>query len=198
MNEMKLRALPLAWLGATLLASAAFAQAPAPTTPAAPEKPAEAEKPPQRPAERTASLAVEGTKGSKFDIGLRFAPGVPNADERTEIILTVNEVPKTPHPRYGTAVPVTGARVVVELTNPVGDIVARYLTHEIPLSAGKFGLHITPPQDGMLGLNVKGRTRDGKVFEGTLRFPVNVWPLPADMMDTKAKPSGGRRPVMGK
>lgn len=169
------------------------------TTPATPEKPAEAPKPPERPAERSFSLQVEGTKSSKFDINARFSPGVPNAEQRTEIFFTVNEVPKTPHPRYGTAVPAAGARLVVELTNPVGDVVARYLAHEIPLSAGKFGVHITPPQDGMMGLLLKGRTRDGKTFEGSLSFPVNVWPLPAELMSDKGKSStGGRRPISGK
>lgn len=183
-----------------LAAPAAFAQTPTPPAPpASGDQPAEAPKPPERPAERTATLQVEGSKSSKFDLSVRFVPGVPNAEERTEIFLTVNEVPKTPHPRYGTAVPATGARLVVELLNPVGDVVARYLAHEIPLSAGKFGLHVTPPQDGMLGLNVKGRARDGKTFEGSLRFPVNVWPLPDDMMSTQGKSgSGARRPVLGK
>ena len=196
MNELSFSPLvSAAWLLATLLTTTAHAQE---TTPAAGAEPPTAPKPAARPLERGAAMQVEGAKGSKFDIGARFAPGIPNAEERTELTLTINEVPKTPHPRYGTAIPATGARIVVELLNPVGDVVARYLAHEIPLSAGKFGLHITPPQDGMLALNLKGRTRDGKTFEGSMRFPVNVWPLPDDMMSEKSKTtSGGRRPVKG-
>lgn len=196
MNEKLKLPYPSALLLVGLMAAPAAASEP--TQPAEPEKPAEAQKPPERPAERSFSLQVEGAKGSKFELTARFAPGVPNAEERTEILLTVNEVPKTPHPRYGNAVPATGARVVVELTNPVGDVVARYQAHEIPLSAGKFGLHVTPPQDGMLGLNVKGRARDGKTFEGTIRFPVNVWPLPEELSSGTRTGSGGRRPISGK
>lgn len=195
MNKLSLSSLLSAWLITTLFVSTTHAQEPAPA-PAA--EPVPTPKPLPRPLERGDTLQVEGSKGSKFDISARFAPGVPNAEERTELILTINEVPKTPHPRYGTAVPVTGARVVVELKNPVGDVVARYLAHEIPMSAGKFGLHITPPQDGMLGLNIKGRIREGKTFEGTMRFPVNIWPLPDDMMSERTKTTGGgRRPVKG-
>ena len=69
----------------------------------------------------------------------------------------------------------------------------------MPLSRGKYAVHITPPQTGMLGLLIKGRTRSGKTFEAETKFPVDVWPLPAELMQKSKKNFGGRRrPVIAK
>ena len=138
-----------------------------------------------KPAQRNWSVS---TKTHAFT--LSFAPGIPDANQTTEILMVANSIPKTPHPTFGTRVPLKDARLVLEFTNPAGEVVGRYLAHPIPLSAGKYGVHFTPTQAGIYTVGVKGRTSDGQDVAAELKMPVAVWPLPKEL-EGSGDPEGG-------
>ena len=146
-----------------------------------------------KPAVRSWSVA---TKTHAFS--LNFAPGIPDANQTTEILIAANAIPKTPHPTFGTRVPLKNARLTIEVTNPAGQVVGTYLAHPIPLSAGKYGLHFTPSQSGIYSLAVKGRTADGQDVSAELKMPVAVWPLPKELEGSGDDEGGqrARRPIM--
>lgn len=129
-----------------------------------------------KPASRTWNVTHKG-----FSYGFSFVPGIPDPQQVVEVLLVTNEVPKTPHPRFGNRVPVDGARITVEVTNPAGQLVGKFLAHPIPLSSSKYGFHVTPTQDGIYNLAVRGKTSDGKELAADLKMPVNVWPLPKEL-----------------
>ena len=112
-------------------------------------------------------------------------------------MVTLNEIPKRPHPTFGSRVPIQEARLVIELSSPTGAVVGRYLAHDIPLSRGKYGIHITPAEDGIYTMTLRGSTPDGEALKGELKLPVNVWPLPEALQGSGAagKKSGRRRPI---
>jgi hypothetical protein len=151
----------------------------------------EAKKEAAKPAARNWSVV---TKTHAFT--LSFAPGIPDPNQTTEILILANAIPKTPHPTFGTRVPLKDARLTLEITNPAGQSVGTYLAHPIPLSAGKYGLHFTPTQDGIYGLSVKGRSADGQDLAAEMKMPVAVWPLPKEL-EGSGDPEGGnvRRPI---
>ena len=140
-------------------------------------------KPPPKPAERTTS-ATQTSKTGSFAYEFDFKPGIPDPGLVTEIIVSANEIPKTPHPRFGSRVPLQSAHVVIELTSPAGELVGRYLAHPLPLQRGKYGLHVTPAQDGIYTLRLVGKTESGAALEAETKLPVNVWPLPPELVDT--------------
>ncbi len=154
----------------------------------------DAKKETAKPATRNWSVT---TKTHAFS--LSFAPGIPDPNQTTEILIFANSIPKTPHPTYGTRVPLKDARLILEVTNPAGEMVGRYLAHPVPLSAGKYALHFTPTQNGIYQLRVKGRTAEGHDVSAQLKMPVAVWPLPKEL-EGSGDPEGGsvRRPIITK
>ena len=146
----------------------------------------------EQPKPATRNWAV-ATKTHAFS--LSFAPGIPDANQTTEILIMANAIPKTAHPTYGTRVPMKDARLTVEVTNPAGESVGTYLAHPIPLSAGKYGLHFTPTQEGLYTLAVKARTDDGKDVTAELKMPVAVWPLPKELESSGEAERGPRRVI---
>ncbi len=147
-----------------------------------------------KPPERTWSV-----KDGEHVFSVSMKPGIPDPDQLTEVIITANSIPKTPHPKYGNRVPVEGASITVEMTNPAGEVVGRYLAHPMPLSSDKYGLHVTPQHDGIYLLAIRGTTRDGKPLSADVKLPVKVWPLPADLKgggDAVEKTST-RKPITG-
>jgi hypothetical protein len=147
--------------------------------------PDEAAKPAEKPASRNWSVS---NKTHAFT--LSFAPGIPDANQTTEILVLANSIPKTPHPTFGTRVPLKDARLLLEFTNPAGEVVGRYLAHPIPLSAGKYGVHFTPTQAGLYTIGVKGKTAEGEDVAAELKMPVAVWPLPKEL-EGSGDPEGG-------
>lgn len=116
-----------------------------------------------------------------FSFTFSFAPGIPDPKQMSEILILANKIPKTPHPRYGSRVPLKNARITLELTNPAGELVGTYLAHAMPLSRGKYGLHFTPTQEGIYKVSLSGRTQSGEELAAKLDFPVAVWPLPKEL-----------------
>lgn len=136
-------------------------------------------------------------KSGEFELSVSMKPGIPDPDQLTEVMISANAIPKTPHPRFGSRVPLEGATVLVEVTSPAGEVVAKYVAHAMPLSSGRYGLHLTPKQEGLYTLGVRGTTADGKSFSGDVKLPVKVWPLPAELQgggDVSDK-GGSRRPI---
>lgn len=151
---------------------------------------------PPKPERRTWTVK-EGDFAFTFD----FKPGIPDPNQVTEIVVFATEVPKTPHPRYGNRIPLGGARFTVEATNPAGESVGRFLAHAFPLQAGRYGLHITPTQEGIYELILEGKAKDGRDLKARLKMPVKVWPLPKELEGSGADVGGGprrRRPVIKK
>jgi hypothetical protein len=134
-----------------------------------------------KPATRSWNVAAQG-----FAYTFSFAPGIPDPDQLAEILVVASELPKVPHPRYGNRLPVDGARITVEVTNPAGQLVGRYRAHPMPLSSSKYGLHFTPSQAGLYTLDLRGKTADGKELSATVKLPVATWPLPKELEGTGA------------
>ena len=109
--------------------------------------------PPPKPAERQWTVTQEGER--KFAFSFSFKPGIPDANQLTEIMVNINEIPKRAHPTFGSSIPMQKARVVLDLLSPGDEAAGRYLAHAIPLSRGTYGLHVTPAQDGMSDLNIE-------------------------------------------
>lgn len=126
-----------------------------------------------------------------------FTPGIPEPGQVVEVFVNASSIPKTPHPKYGTRVPIDGARITLDAINPAGELVGRYLTHTMPLASGKYGLHFTPSQDGLYRLVLKGKTSDGQELSAEVKLPVNVWPLPKELEGSGAEggASSGRSVV---
>lgn len=139
----------------------------------------------------------------KGDVKLAFAaemkPGVPDPQQLTEIMLTASAIPARPDPVFGSQVPLEGARIIVEIMNPAGQLVGRYLTHPIPFAKGRFGLHFTPSQEGIYTLGIRGKTQKGEAINAEVKLPVKVWPLPPELEGTGEKAEGGGRrgPITG-
>ncbi len=177
-------------MGLVSLSAVAFAQSP-PFADGPDTKPGG-----PKPANRTWTVNQDG-----FSYTFSFEPGIPDANQVTEITLFVNEVPKTPDPKFGNRVPLTNARITVEAVNPAGESLGRFLAHALPLAAGRYGMHLTPAQDGIYTLTLKGKTAAGKTLAAEVKLPVNVWPLPAELEGSGAAEAGGatvRRPLIKK
>lgn len=155
------------------------------------EAPKAAQEAAPKPAERQWTV-----KAGDFEIAVSMKPGIPDPDQMTEVMITANAIPKTPHPRYGSRVPQENANITVELTNPAGETVAKYLAHAMPLASGKYGIHVTPRQEGIYTLAVRGKSEDGKSISGDIKLPVKVWPLPAELQGSgDSSDKGQRKPI---
>lgn len=154
------------------------------------DAPKQADQP--KPAER-----VWNVKSGDFAFIVMMKPGIPDPDQLTEVIITANSTPKTPHPRYGNRVPIDDATITVEMSSPGGEVVGRYLAHAMPLSSGRYGVHLTPAQHGIYNLSIRGMTADGKGLSADVKLPVKIWPLPAELQGSGDAEKGGRRPIKG-
>ena len=148
-----------------------------------------------RPERRTWTV-----KSGSYAFTLEFNPGIPAANQVTEIMVLAGSIPKTPHPTYGNRIPLSDARITVEATNPAGQSIGRFLAHPFALQAGRYGLHLTPTQDGVYELFIQARTAEGEKVEARVKMPVNVWPLPKELEGggEDVGNSGRRRPVIKK
>lgn len=150
-----------------------------------------------KPERRTWNVSQEAESG-KFAFSFDMKPGVPDPEQLTEILINASALPKRPDPVFGSNVPLVDARIVVEVTNPAGQLVGRYLTHAMPLTKGRYGMHFTPTQEGLYTLKLTGKTAKGEALAGELKLPVKVWPLPAELQGTGAQGVGsGRRGPIG-
>lgn len=203
--QLSLRA-ALAALPVGLAAPALAQGTPAPSASAAPEKkgppfadakPDAAQAP--KPDRRVWNVVQESESG-KFAYSFEMKPGVPDPEQVTEILINANAIPLKRDPEFGNNVPLIDARIVIEVTNPAGQLVGRYLSHAVPLTKGRYGLHFTPSQEGLYTLTLKGKTAKGEALSAELKLPVKVWPLPAELEGTGAAGAGsGRRgPISGK
>lgn len=140
-------------------------------------------------------------KEADFAFTFDFKPGIPDPNGVVEIIVFATEVPKTPHPRYGNRIPLGDATFTVEALNPAGESVGRFLAHPFALQAGRYGLHVTPTQEGIYELVLAGKSSDGRDLKARLKMPVAVWPLPKELEGSGADVGGGpsrRRPIIRK
>lgn len=183
MRLIRLLALPLVLVASPALAQP-FADGPDAKKDAGP-----------RPERRTWTV-----KSGDYAFTLEFNPGIPTPNQVAEIVILAGSIPKTPHPRYGNRIPMEGARILVEATNPAGQSVGRFLAHPFELQAGRYGLHLTPTQEGMYELFIEARTAEGEKVEARVKLPVNVWPLPKELEGggEDVGNSGQRRPVIKK
>ncbi len=150
--------------------------------------------PPPKPPTRTWTLEQKGDRNFLIDFDMK--PGIPDPGQLTEVMISLNEVPAKPHPRFGNRVPQQDARVVVELNGATGELLGRYVAHAIPLSRGKYGLHITPAAEGIHTMVLRATTADDYRLNGEVKLPVAVWPLPEALQGAgAAKKTGRRRPI---
>lgn len=168
-------------LGLSLGLSPAFAEGDKPAEKKGPPF-ADKKKPEQatKPETRSWNVIQDGEKG-KMAFGFLMKPGIPDPNQLTEVVVTANLLPTRPDPVYGSQVPLEGARLVVEVTNPAGELVGRYLAHPMPLAKGRFGIHVTPTQEGIYTLSLKGKTAKGDAVSADVKLPVKVWPLPPEL-----------------
>lgn len=154
-------------------------------------QPTKTDEPPPRPKLRNWTVNRDG-----FSFSFEFNPGIPKAGELTEILVLASEIPKTPHPRYGTRVPLAKAKMTLEALAPNGDSLGRYLLHEMPLANGKYGMHLTPANEGIHSLRLRGKAK-GKELSADVKLPVDVWPLPKELQGTGDEAGGrtSRRPI---
>ena len=141
-----------------------------------------------RPDQRSWSV-----KSGKFAYTFEFKPGIPKANEMTEIRVFATAIPPKPDPRYGNRIPLKDATFTIEAINPAGESVGRYRAHAFPLQRGRYGLHITPTQAGLYELILVGKTGAGKKLSARLKLPVDVWPLPKELQGTGDEVGGARR-----
>ncbi|MEQ9498178.1 MAG: hypothetical protein RIT81_15005 [Deltaproteobacteria bacterium] len=134
------------------------------------------EKVEKKPESRSWTVTKDG-----FSMSYLFVPGIPDPNQVTEIVIVASAVPKTPHPRYGSRVPLENARIALEITNPAGEVVGSFVAHELPLTSGKYGVHFTAQQEGIYSIRLKGKTADGKDIRSDVKLPVAVWPLPKEL-----------------
>ncbi|MCK6547476.1 hypothetical protein L6R52_16630 [Myxococcota bacterium] len=136
-------------------------------------------------------------KAGEFEIRVQMKPGVPDPDQLTEILVFANAIPKTPHPVYGSRVPLENASLTVTVESPARETVGRFVAHQMPQSTGRYGLHFTPKQEGIYSLAIRGTSADGKAVSADVKLPVKVWPLPAELQGAGDvdKGAGGRRPL---
>lgn len=136
-------------------------------------------------------------KTGDFLYTVNMSPGIPDPDQVTEIMIAAISVPKKADPKYGNRVPLEDANITVEVSSPGGETVAKFKAHQMPLTAGKYGLHFTPAQEGIYTLAIRGTTADGKALSADVKLPVKVWPLPAELQGSGAESdkSGGRAPI---
>lgn len=147
-----------------------------------------------KPATRAWTVVQKGDKSFSFEF--RMSPGVPDPNQLTEVYVIVNEQAARAHPRYGNTIPQESAQVVLELENAAGQVVGRYKAHGIPLSSGKYGVHMTPGTEGLHTIRLSGKTAEGVALSGELKLPVGVWPLPKELEGAGEAPgTGGRRAV---
>ena len=181
------------WLiaGALALVVSAGAQAEAQKPPFAGDPDEAVQKP--RPPVRTWTVNAGG-----FSYSFEFTPGIPKAGELIEIMISVARIPTTPHPRFGTRIPQEDARLVLEVTAPDAKRLRRFRAHAIPRARGRYGLHVTALKDGLHGLRIVGRAKDGAELRAETKLPVNVWPLPPELEGSgdEAGSTRRRRPVI--
>jgi hypothetical protein len=136
--------------------------------------------------------------GPQVAVSFLFQPGIPDPNQTTTITL----VP-TQRARGGAALgsdpAIEGAKMIVTVKAPDGEVVARYRAHPNPLSKSKYALHYTPTAEGIHTLRVDGKTPDGKTFSAEAQMPVSVWPLPKELEGEGDKVEGGgvKRPLRG-
>jgi hypothetical protein len=135
---------------------------------------------------------VEG----KFTFNFSFVPGIPEAGEVLEIVVAAVEQPDVPDPKWGSTVPLSGARVVLEHSSPAGELLNRYLMHPVPLAQGKYGAHLTPPDEGVQDLRLVATLADGREVSTELELPVDVWPLPERLQGAGDEGGARRRRVI--
>ena len=145
-----------------------------------------------KPGERQWSV-----KSGEFVFTLSMKPGIPDPDQVTEILIDANSIPKTPHPRYGKRVPLEDAKILVEVTSPSNEIVAKVLAHPMPLASGKYGLHVTPFKEGVYNLGIRATSADGKPISADVKLPVKIWPLPPELQGSGDSEKVERKPLKG-
>lgn len=168
----------------------ALAQAPAgPPFADGPDEP----KLPPKPATRNWTVVKDA-----FTYQFAFQPGIPEAGKLTVVEMAGLEKPPVPDPKWGSTAPLVGAKFVVSLITPAGEIAERYVMHPVPLVDGKYALHLTPPGGGMYGLRVDGKLADGRKVQAEVKLPVDVWPLPKELEGTGDPGGAVRRRVVRK
>lgn len=132
----------------------------------------------EKPAVRTWAV-----KEGKFAYVFVFEPGIPDPNQ----VLTVTVEPQPAERSFGARSRVEGAKLALNITDPDGKRVGRYLLHALPLSKGKYATHFTPTASGLYGLMLEGTTAEGKTMSASLKMPVDVWPLPEELEGSGAQ-----------
>lgn len=128
-----------------------------------------------------------------FTFASEFVPGIPEAGNVVEVTVSAIETPKTPDPRWGSTVPLSGAQLVAELSSPAGEVLRSYVLHPVPLAQGKYAFHFTATEAGIHGLSLKGKLADGRAVNAKMKVPVDVWPLPKELEGSGAAGAPTRR-----
>lgn len=143
---------------------------------------------PPKPETRTWTVV-----NAPFTFNFLFKPGIPALNEVVEIEVDGLEKPATPDPKYGSTVPMIGAKLVGAWISPAGETINRFWLHPVPLSQGKYALHLTPSADGIHELRISGTLADGRAVAATVKVPVDLWPLPKELEGSGDQSGSARR-----
>jgi hypothetical protein len=124
-----------------------------------------------------------GVQAGDYSFVFVFEPGIPDPNQLSTITVEVEKSGRG----FGRANRVEGANLTLMMKEPEGKAVGRYVLHALPLSKSKYATHFTPLRSGLYDLTVEGTTAGGKRLRASCKFPVDVWPLPKELMGQGAQ-----------
>jgi hypothetical protein len=126
-------------------------------------------------------------------LGLAIEPGMPVANEVTELRLRVTKKLDVADPRFGDLQPMENLALVATVEDATGKKDAwkrSYVLHALD-APGKYGFHVTLPKDGAYRVSIDGNV-DGNKVAVTYPLHVGVWPPPDfDEEEKKAQEAAG-------
>lgn len=148
---------------------------------------------PEAPVEKRPEQRVWTVVRAPFTFTFEFDPGIAMPDQVSTITVSAVETPKTPHPRYGSRIPLSEAKIVATVRNPAGVVTHRHKVHAVPLVEGKYAFHVTTTEKGIHEVELSGKLGDGRPLSAAVKIPVDVFPLPPELQGTGDKAAGAPR-----
>ncbi len=120
-------------------------------------------------------IRTQGTTG----LGLAIEPGLPVANDVTELRVVVTKKLEVADPRFGTLQPMEGLQLTATVEDTTGKKDGwkrRYTLHQLD-APGRYGFHVTVPKDGAYKITVDGNV-DGNQVGVSYPMHVGAWPPP--------------------
>ncbi len=113
---------------------------------------------------------------------ISIIPGIPSINMVAEHTLMLFQKTEKSHPVYGNQKPIDSQTLVVTMIGPDKKIIERYRLLKLS-DPGKYGFHFTAKFSGIYELQLTGTLADGTILDITFPYPVDVWPLPAELAE---------------